>query len=103
MQIGNGAGFPSGTANAIWVSGLGPGFSISISQAGNYRSAEVHLFGAFPHRSRLSAQPSASSAPPGILETESRVPFGGEEAVRLQRSARGKGLPRDLYVQNYSE
>jgi hypothetical protein len=35
------------------------------------------------------------------------VALGGrmthEEAVRLQRSARGKGLPRDLYVQNYSE
>ena len=34
------------------------------------------------------------------------VSLGGrlthEEAVRLQRSARGKGLPRDLYVQNYS-
>ena len=26
-----------------------------------------------------------------------------EEAVRLQHSARGKGLPRDLYVQNYAE
>jgi hypothetical protein len=25
-----------------------------------------------------------------------------EDAVRLQRSARDKGLPRDLYVQNYS-
>jgi hypothetical protein len=25
-----------------------------------------------------------------------------EEAVRLQRTVRGKGLPRDLYVQNYS-
>jgi hypothetical protein len=35
------------------------------------------------------------------------VSIGGrmthEEAVRLQRSARGKGLPRDLYVQNYTE
>ena len=35
------------------------------------------------------------------------VSLGGrmthEDAVRLQRSARGKGLPRDLYVQNYSE
>jgi hypothetical protein len=35
------------------------------------------------------------------------VSLGGrmthEEAVRVQRSARGKGLPRDLYVQNYSE
>jgi eukaryotic-like serine/threonine-protein kinase len=35
------------------------------------------------------------------------VSLGGrmtrEEAVRLQRTARGKGLPRDLYVQNYSE
>jgi hypothetical protein len=35
------------------------------------------------------------------------VALGGrmthEEAVRLQRSTRGKGLPRDLYVQNYSE
>ena len=35
------------------------------------------------------------------------VSLGGrmtrEEAERLQRSARGKGLPRDLYVQNYSE
>lgn len=35
------------------------------------------------------------------------VSLGGrvthEQAVRLQRSARGKGLPRDLYVQNYSE
>jgi hypothetical protein len=34
------------------------------------------------------------------------VSLGGrmtrEEAERLQRSARGKGLPRDLYVQNYS-
>jgi hypothetical protein len=33
------------------------------------------------------------------------VSLGGrmtrEEAERLQRSARGKGLPRDLYVQNY--
>jgi eukaryotic-like serine/threonine-protein kinase len=33
------------------------------------------------------------------------VALGGrmthEDAVRLQRSARGKGLPRDLYVQNY--
>jgi hypothetical protein len=35
------------------------------------------------------------------------VSLGGrmthEEAIRLQHSARGKGLPRDLYVQNYSE
>jgi eukaryotic-like serine/threonine-protein kinase len=35
------------------------------------------------------------------------VSLGGrrthEAALRLQRSARGKGLPRDLYVQNYSE
>ena len=35
------------------------------------------------------------------------VSLGGrmthEEAMRLQRSARGKGLPRDLYVQNYAE
>jgi len=35
------------------------------------------------------------------------VSLGGrmtrDEAVRLQRSARGKGLPRDLYVQNYSD
>ena len=35
------------------------------------------------------------------------VSLGGrmthEEAVRLQRRARGKGLPRDLYVQNYSQ
>jgi hypothetical protein len=35
------------------------------------------------------------------------VSLGGrmshDEAVRLQRTARGKGLPRDLYVQNYSE
>ena len=26
-----------------------------------------------------------------------------EEALRLQHSARGKGLPRDLYVQNFTE
>jgi hypothetical protein len=35
------------------------------------------------------------------------VSLGGrmtkEDAVRLQHSARGKGLPRDLYVQNYAE
>jgi hypothetical protein len=35
------------------------------------------------------------------------VSLGGrmthEEAVRVQRSARGKGLPRDLYVQNYTQ
>ena len=35
------------------------------------------------------------------------VALGGrmthEAALRLQRTARGKGLPRDLYVQNYSE
>jgi hypothetical protein len=35
------------------------------------------------------------------------VSLGGrmthEEAVRLQHSARGKGLPRDLYVQNYAQ
>jgi hypothetical protein len=35
------------------------------------------------------------------------VSLGGrmthEEAVRVQHSARGKGLPRDLYVQNYAE
>ena len=35
------------------------------------------------------------------------VSLGGrmthEEAVRLQHGARGKGLPRDLYVQNYAE
>ena len=35
------------------------------------------------------------------------VSLGGrmthDDAVRLQRSARGKGLPRDLYVQNYSD
>jgi hypothetical protein len=35
------------------------------------------------------------------------VSLGGrmthEEAIRLQRRARGKGLPRDLYVQNYAE
>jgi hypothetical protein len=34
------------------------------------------------------------------------VSLGGrmtrEEAERMQRSERGKGLPRDLYVQNYS-
>jgi len=34
------------------------------------------------------------------------VSLGGrmtrEEAERLQHSARGKGLPPDLYVQNYS-
>jgi hypothetical protein len=33
------------------------------------------------------------------------VSLGGrmthDEAVHLQHSARGKGLPRDLYVQNY--
>jgi hypothetical protein len=35
------------------------------------------------------------------------VSLGGrmthQEAVRLQRTERGKGLPRDLYVQNYAE
>jgi len=35
------------------------------------------------------------------------VSLGGrmthDDAMRLQRTARGKGLPRDLYVQNYSE
>jgi eukaryotic-like serine/threonine-protein kinase len=35
------------------------------------------------------------------------VSLGGrmthEEAVRVQHNARGKGLPRDLYVQNYAE
>jgi hypothetical protein len=35
------------------------------------------------------------------------VALGGrmthEAALRLQRNARGKGLPRDLYVQNYLE
>jgi hypothetical protein len=35
------------------------------------------------------------------------VSLGGrmtrEDAVRLQHTARGKGLPRDLYIQNYSE
>ena len=35
------------------------------------------------------------------------VSLGGrmtyDQAVRLQRTARGKGLPRDLYVQNYSK
>jgi hypothetical protein len=35
------------------------------------------------------------------------VTLGGrmthEDAVHLQRTAKGKGLPRDLYVQNYSE
>ena len=35
------------------------------------------------------------------------VSLGGrmtrDDAARLQRSARAKGLPRDLYVQNYSE
>lgn len=35
------------------------------------------------------------------------VSLGGrmtrEDAVRLQRSAQGKGLPRDVYIQNYSE
>ncbi len=35
------------------------------------------------------------------------VSLGGrmtrEEATRLERRARGKGLPRDLYVQNYAE
>ena len=35
------------------------------------------------------------------------VSLGGrmthDEAVRVQHSARGKGLPRDLYVQNYSD
>jgi cell division protein FtsN len=35
------------------------------------------------------------------------VSLGGrmtrEDAVRLQHTARSKGLPRDLYVQNYSE
>jgi hypothetical protein len=35
------------------------------------------------------------------------VSLGGrmthEEAMRLRRRARGKGLPRDLYVQNYAE
>jgi hypothetical protein len=35
------------------------------------------------------------------------VSLGGrmtrEDAVRLQHTARGKGLPRDLYVQNYAD
>jgi hypothetical protein len=35
------------------------------------------------------------------------VSLGGrmthEAAVHVQRTARGKGLPRDLYVQNYSQ
>ena len=35
------------------------------------------------------------------------VTIGGrmthEDALHLQRTAKGKGLPRDLYVQNYSE
>ena len=35
------------------------------------------------------------------------VALGGrmthEEALNFQRQARGKGLPRDSYVQNYSE
>jgi hypothetical protein len=35
------------------------------------------------------------------------VSLGGrmtrDDAVRLQRTARGKGLPRDVYVQNYSD
>jgi hypothetical protein len=35
------------------------------------------------------------------------VSLGGrmthEDALRVQRTARGKGLPRDLYVQNYSQ
>jgi hypothetical protein len=35
------------------------------------------------------------------------VSLGGrmthEAALRVQRSARGKGLPRDLFVQNYSQ
>jgi hypothetical protein len=35
------------------------------------------------------------------------VSLGGrmtrDDAIRLQRSARGQGLPRDVYVQNYSD
>jgi hypothetical protein len=35
------------------------------------------------------------------------VSLGGrmtrDDAVRVQRNARGKGLPRDTYVQNYSD
>jgi hypothetical protein len=74
---------------------------------------------AFTYRSRDAAtrkaqqlnqhNPGLSAA---VFSPKSRrgyylVSLGGRmthgEAIRLQRSSRGKGLPRDLYVQNYSE
>jgi len=74
---------------------------------------------AFTYSSRDSAEkkvrqlnekyPGLKSA---VFSPRSRVGYylvslGGrmtrEDAVRLQRTARSKGLPRDLYVQNYSD
>jgi hypothetical protein len=73
---------------------------------------------AFTYRTRDAAAKKVqqlNELHPGIhasvfLPKESRgyylVALGGrmtrEDAVRLQHSARGKGLPRDLYVQNYT-
>ena len=74
---------------------------------------------AFTYRSRDAAAKKAqqlNEVHPGLNATvfspkQDRayylVSLGGrmthEDAVRLQHSARGKGLPRDLYVQNYAE
>lgn len=74
---------------------------------------------AFTYRTRDDAARKAqqlNQQHPGLNATVFRpkdkqgyylVSLGGrvtyEEALRLQRSARAKGLPRDLYVQNYLE
>jgi hypothetical protein len=81
-------------------------------------SQEIWRVIAFTYRTREAAAKKVQQLNeyhPGInaavfLPNDNRgyylVSLGGrmtrEEAERLQRSARGKGLPRDLYVQNYS-
>lgn len=73
---------------------------------------------AFTYRSRTAAAKKAqqlNDLHPGINasvfspkgKTYYLVSLGGrmthDEALHVQRTARGKGLPRDLYVQNYSQ
>jgi hypothetical protein len=80
---------------------------------------EVWRVIAFTYRARSSAEKKAQQLNqyhPGLnatvfspagQHTYYLVSLGGrmthEDAVKLQRSARGKGLPRDLYVQNFVE
>jgi serine/threonine protein kinase len=90
----------------------------AISKPSPVTGREIWRVIAFTYRSRDAAAGKVrqiNQAHPGlnasVFEPEGKssyylVALGGrmtyEDAVRLQRSARDKGLPRDLYVQNYS-